>query len=284
MVSQIKETGLMCSRREVRGILDGSLDHTRRVVNPQPSWIASSGRWWWQIPKRGTPVIQLDINPAELGRSYPVKLAMQGDARAALRQMIDQADTAVSRSEWLGHIRQLVSQWRDAVGPLADSDVLPMRPERLCRELSEALPSYAVLVSDTGHAGIWTGTIWLTSHENPLADWIKDRMLAATDEDAVISKVYTGKTARFLKNKYIERWQQPDAPPTLPLPLQNMYSPMPIMISTEGGEGVARFEKPELRDWVSTPAGNATGLIKQRKAVRNIMHDMISEAVDILGD
>jgi acetolactate synthase-1/2/3 large subunit len=33
-----------------------------------------------------------------------------------------------------------------------------MRPERICRELQEALPSDAILVSETGHAGIWTGT------------------------------------------------------------------------------------------------------------------------------
>jgi acetolactate synthase-1/2/3 large subunit len=113
----------------------------------------------WRIPPMGTPVIQLDINPAELGRSYPVKLAMQGDVRAALQQMIDQAQTAAPRRDWLERIGQLVSQWRDAVAPVADSEALPMRPERLCRELSEALPSDAILVSDTGHAGIWTGTM-----------------------------------------------------------------------------------------------------------------------------
>ena len=113
----------------------------------------------WRIPPMGPPVIQLDINPAELGRSYPVKLAMQGDARAALQLMIEQAESAAPRKDWLERIRQLVAQWREAVAPVADSEVLPMRPERLCRELSEALPSDAILVSDTGHAGIWTGTM-----------------------------------------------------------------------------------------------------------------------------
>lgn len=32
-----------------------------------------------------------------------------------------------------------------------------MRPERICKELSEALPEDGVLVSDTGHAGMWSG-------------------------------------------------------------------------------------------------------------------------------
>ena len=34
-----------------------------------------------------------------------------------------------------------------------------MLPERLCRELTNYLPSDAILVSDTGHSGIWTGTM-----------------------------------------------------------------------------------------------------------------------------
>ena len=34
-----------------------------------------------------------------------------------------------------------------------------MRPERLCKELTELLPDDAILVSDTGHSGIWTGTM-----------------------------------------------------------------------------------------------------------------------------
>ena len=113
----------------------------------------------WRIPPMGTSVMQLDINPAELGRSYPVKLAMQCDARAALRKMIDHADAAPPRNEWLERIWQLVGEWRQAAAPLLAADVLPMRPERLCSELSEALPSDAVLVSDTGHAGIWTGSM-----------------------------------------------------------------------------------------------------------------------------
>jgi len=134
-----------------------------------------------------------------------------------------------------------------------------------------------------GAVGVWTGTIWLSSHENPLPDWVKDKMLEATDEDAAITKIYTGKTCRQLKNKYMERWQQPDAPQTLPMPLQNLYSPMPISLSTENPQSQSQFEKSDLRNWVSTPSGNAVGLIKERKSVKNIMLDMISEAVDILG-
>jgi nitronate monooxygenase len=134
-----------------------------------------------------------------------------------------------------------------------------------------------------GAVGVWTGTMWLTCHETPAPDSIKDRMIESTDEDFVITKIYTGKTARFLKNKYIERWQQPDAPQTLPMPLQNLYSPMPLGLSTENPGLLSLFSKPEVADWVSIPAGNASPLIKQRRSARQMVYDMVSEAIDILG-
>ncbi len=119
----------------------------------------------WRIPRPGTRIIQLDINPAELGRSFPVTVGMQGDARSSLRKLVDVAAAATSaeptdaRAEWITHVQQLVQDWRASVAPLENSDELPMRPERLCKELTDLLPSDAVLVSDTGHSGIWTGTL-----------------------------------------------------------------------------------------------------------------------------
>ena len=93
----------------------------------------------------------------------------------------------------------------------------------------------------------------------------------------------SGKTARYVNNKYIERWNQPDAPKTLPMPLQNLYSPMPIMVSTEDEKCLSMFDRPGMREWASCPAGNVVGLIKERKSCRRIMYDMVSQAVEILG-
>jgi acetolactate synthase-1/2/3 large subunit len=113
----------------------------------------------WRIPPKGTPVIQLDINPSELGRSFPITLGLQGDAKASLRKMIDHAEAVAPRSEWIGRAQEWVRDWREDVAPLANSEEVPIRPERLCKELTEHLPSDTILVSDTGHSGIWTGTM-----------------------------------------------------------------------------------------------------------------------------
>ena len=113
----------------------------------------------YSIPPQGTPIIQLDINPDELGRNYPIQVGMQGDVRNTLRRMIEHADSVAPRTEWVERVQELVRAWRADVSALVNSEVLPMRPERLCRELTDYLPSDAILVSDTGHSGIWTGTM-----------------------------------------------------------------------------------------------------------------------------
>lgn len=113
----------------------------------------------YNIPPQGTPIIQLDINPDELGRNYPIRLGMQGDVRNTLRRMIDAAETSQRRTAWGCRVQELVANWRESVSEKVNSERLPMLPERLCRELTTYLPSDAILVSDTGHSGIWTGTM-----------------------------------------------------------------------------------------------------------------------------
>ena len=113
----------------------------------------------YTIPPPGVKAIQLDINAAEIGRNYAISVGLQGDVRATLRQMLATAEEAPPRSAWIGRVQELVSNWWDEVDVHYSSDGEPMRPERLCKELSENLPSDAILVSDTGHSGVWTGTM-----------------------------------------------------------------------------------------------------------------------------
>ena len=113
----------------------------------------------WTVPSLDTPVIQIDIDPSELGRSYPAKATLQGDARACLRRLMEVLEPLGPRTEWVNRAQELVAEWREGVSEVANSDGAPIRPERLCKELTDYLPTDAVLVSDTGHSGIWTGTM-----------------------------------------------------------------------------------------------------------------------------
>jgi acetolactate synthase I/II/III large subunit len=110
----------------------------------------------WKIPRPGTPVIQLDIDPLELGHNYPNAASLLGDAQTVLRQLLAEA-RPTERSAWVDHAKDLLRAWREEFEPLVRSDAVPMRPERVCKELSEALPDDAIVVVDTGHSGMWTG-------------------------------------------------------------------------------------------------------------------------------
>ena len=113
----------------------------------------------WRVPAPGTPVIQIDIDPSELGRSYPAQVALHGDAKATTRRLIEALEPIGSRGEWTARAQQLVAEWRDDVAPRVNSEAVPIIPERLCNEITGFLPSDAMLVADTGHAGIWTGSM-----------------------------------------------------------------------------------------------------------------------------
>jgi acetolactate synthase I/II/III large subunit len=113
----------------------------------------------WTLPPQGTATIQLDIDPTEVGRNYPGGIGLVGDAREGLRALLALAEPVAGRDEWTGRARETVEHWRRLVAPLRDSDALPMRPERLCKEVTLALPEDGVLVADTGYSAIWTSTL-----------------------------------------------------------------------------------------------------------------------------
>ena len=111
----------------------------------------------WSVPPPGAAVIQLDIEAEELGRNYPNTVSLLGDARTVLRQMIDAADAAGSNEAWLARVRETVAEWRASAEPLCRSDETPIRPERLCAELTRLLPPDCIVVAGTGHSGMWSG-------------------------------------------------------------------------------------------------------------------------------
>jgi acetolactate synthase-1/2/3 large subunit len=111
----------------------------------------------WQIPKPGTPVIQLDIAPEELGRNYPNAVSLCGDAKTVVGQMIAVAGKgAPRRAKWIAQVQGYVADfWAESESVLA-SDATPIRPERMCLEIEQWLPDNAALVVDTFHAAMWS--------------------------------------------------------------------------------------------------------------------------------
>ncbi len=116
----------------------------------------------WNLPAAGTRIIHLDIEPSEIGRNYPDTTPILADAKVALAVLLDRVGSGVPApvlEPWRQRVRELVAEWRRHEEPLLSSNMVPMRPERVCRAITQALPENAVLVSDTGHSGMWSGVM-----------------------------------------------------------------------------------------------------------------------------
>lgn len=112
---------------------------------------------FWKVPPVGTPAIQLDIEPEALGRNYPLQLAINADAQVALKRMLELAADPADPGSWAEAAAGQVASWREEFSSLLESDQVPIRPERLCAELSDLVPDDGIVVVDTGHAGMWMG-------------------------------------------------------------------------------------------------------------------------------
>jgi len=113
----------------------------------------------WQVPPIGSNAIQIDIDPEAIGRNYTLKAAVQGDARSVLEVMISLMDpsTAARRDRWNQQVKEFGDSWYAEYDHLLKSDATPIRPERLCNDLTRLLPDDSLVVVDTGHAGMWMG-------------------------------------------------------------------------------------------------------------------------------
>jgi acetolactate synthase-1/2/3 large subunit len=114
---------------------------------------------FWAVPPIGRAAVQIDVNPEALGRNYPLKAAVLGDARTTLQRMREQtnASGATRRKAWVEQCQSVCREWGKKFEPILASEAVPIRPERMCGDLTALTPENAIVVVDTGHAGMWMG-------------------------------------------------------------------------------------------------------------------------------
>jgi 2-hydroxyacyl-CoA lyase 1 len=97
-------------------------------------------------------VIQLDINPEEIGVNVPTEVAVVGDAKATLGQMLDVLEREPweypQDSEWLQNIRSEARKNQERVEEMKHDDETPLGYYRALRSLEEAMPNDMILVAE----------------------------------------------------------------------------------------------------------------------------------------
>ncbi|WP_326732622.1 thiamine pyrophosphate-binding protein [Streptomyces phaeochromogenes] len=127
---------------------------TRFAETDASSWDPA---YTWTFGDKDSPpseLIQIDIDPAEIGRNYPVEIGAVADAGDAVRAIGDAVRTARPEPLRRPGLRDTIATARRAVFDTARedgrSDNFPLRPQRILADLREALPDDAVLVTDVG--------------------------------------------------------------------------------------------------------------------------------------
>lgn len=122
-----------------------------------------------------------------------------------------------------------------------------------------------------GAAGVWCGSVFLGTFEAIFEDYHKQKILESTEDDTMVSKVITGKQARYLKNRLIAAWDKAGLP-TLPMPMQSI-SIIPIL------DGAY---EAKMADIVPAPAGQIVGMIRELKPAAQVVEEMVKGAMKVL--
>jgi NAD(P)H-dependent flavin oxidoreductase YrpB (nitropropane dioxygenase family) len=196
--------------------------------------------------------------------------ALAGRVTHARQHVANQVDIVVAQGyEAGGHTGEiasmvLVPEIADAVG--SGATVLAAGGIGSGRQIAAALA--------LGATGVWMGSAWLTTAEYvagaPPA--LRDALLAATSSDTVRSRVYSGKPARLLRNRWTEAWSAPGAPDPLPMPLQN------LLVSEAHGR-LMNSGDPSV---VPMPVGQIVGRMNDVRPVADVVADLVREADETL--
>ena len=96
-------------------------------------------------------VIQVDVNPTELGHNRPVDVPIAGDARAVLQQLLEEAKGVIDPARykaWTSRLRSIDDDKQLEMNKAMSNDQVPIHPLRLCKEVKDFMRRDAILVVD----------------------------------------------------------------------------------------------------------------------------------------
>jgi acetolactate synthase-1/2/3 large subunit len=120
----------------------------------------------FQLIPPGKPLIHVEIDPTEIGRTTRTDVGLAGDAKLTLEALAqaleDGGRRAAARATYCAEVPQLMAEWRQGAADRLQSTETPINVGRLMNELNLNMPADAVLVADGGFAGHWGGLMFDT--------------------------------------------------------------------------------------------------------------------------
>lgn len=121
------------------------------VVGTDLSEMTSHG--WDSKLQPSKALIQIDIDPTEIGKNYPVQIGLVADAMQALHSLNSHLDEYPPKAR-----RDIESFKKDKKyfdENISYSDHIPIKPQRLMRELRNSLPRNTMIFGDMGNTYSW---------------------------------------------------------------------------------------------------------------------------------
>ena len=127
-----------------------------------------------------------------------------------------------------------------------------------------------------GAAGVWTGSVWLTTAEAETLPVVKEKMLAANSRQTVRSRSRTGKYTRQLKSAWTDAWTAEEAPDPLPMPLQGVLAGAAFRKINK----LAQSDHPGARQLVNYYVGQGVGLMNETVSARTVVYNFMADFAD----
>ena len=99
-------------------------------------------------------IIQIEIDPEEIGRNYPVTVGIEGDAAAVSEGLLEELRRREPRvnPQWADEVKSWSARRADRLRAEERLDTLPMKPQRVYAELRKVMPRDAIVALDAGLA------------------------------------------------------------------------------------------------------------------------------------
>ena len=99
-------------------------------------------------------IIQIEIDPEEIGRNYPVTVGIEGDAAAVSEGLLEELRQREPRvnPQWAEEVKSWNARRADRLRSEEHLDTLPMKPQRVYAELRKVMPKDAIVALDAGLA------------------------------------------------------------------------------------------------------------------------------------
>ena len=127
-----------------------------------------------------------------------------------------------------------------------------------------------------GAAGVWTGSVWLTTAEAETLPVVKEKMLTANSRQTVRSRSRTGKYTRQLKSAWTDAWTDPDAPDPLPMPLQGVLAGAAFRKIDK----LAQANHAGARQLANYYVGQGVGLMNETVSTRSVVYQFMDDFAD----